>query len=116
MRAIRGDQFVRELSLSLTRTRDQKKHNFSWGLFRNRQIVVGSGAGESMNAELCSGFTVSGGETRTVDTLYMDMDTRDRYISGLTEWQNTWNNCRLFDQEIQELILGGQLTAGRKHV
>jgi hypothetical protein len=106
MRAIRGDQFVRELSLNNIRTRDQKSHTFAWGLSRNRKIV--GGGGESMNAELCSAFTIASGEARTIDILYMDMDTRDRYTSSLTEWQNAWNNEKMSDQEIQQKLIDNQ--------
>lgn len=68
-----------------------------------------------MNAELCSGFTISGGDSRTVDVLFMDIDTRDRYVNSLTEWQNEWNNVRLHDQESQAMLAQGQIFIGVDH-
>lgn len=57
LRAANRDQFVRSISLTITKMKDNSRHTFEWGLFRSAKLS--SSGTQEMSFELPSGFMLT---------------------------------------------------------
>lgn len=86
--ATHRDQAVRNISLTLTRLKDNAKHTFEWGFFRTERYPLNSASEVSL--ELPSILLVSPTKPHAYNIIFWDSNVRDEIGASLARVSASW--------------------------
>ncbi len=91
LRALKSDQFIKSMGLSLTRIRDSATYKYSWAVFREMDYIQI----QNSKFHVASAFNIQINNCKPLNILFADTSTKERYIDEIhairTKFQDFMN-------------------------
>ncbi|MGE5539783.1 MAG: hypothetical protein ACM30I_14285 [Gemmatimonas sp.] len=100
LRAVRNDQFITSMNLTVIRSADHLQHSFEWAIFR-RPVLFQA---QPNDMQIAAGFFLPTNEARRFSIQFHDRSTADRYRDPVMALRNQWMNF----VQANNLVLPGQ--------